>query len=50
MLRFSTVAWTISPRVEDGAKREEKAFSDTAVLDIAGCEKLFGSPHKIAHD
>jgi protein ImuB len=43
-------AWTISPRVEDGAKREEKAFSDTAVLDIAGCEKLFGSPHKIAHD
>jgi protein ImuB len=43
-------AWTISPRVEDGAKREEQDFSDTAVLDIAGCETLFGSPEKIAHD
>jgi protein ImuB len=42
--------WTISPRVEDGAKREEQDFSDTAVLDIAGCEKLFGSAEKIAHD
>jgi protein ImuB len=43
-------AWTISPRVEDGAKREEQDFADTAVLDIAGCEKLFGSPETIAHD
>lgn len=43
-------AWTISPRVEDGAKPERRDFSDTAVLDIAGCEKLFGSPEKIAHD
>ena len=43
-------AWTISPRVEEGAKREEQDFSDTAVLDIAGCEKLFGSPEKIADD
>jgi protein ImuB len=43
-------AWTISPRVEDGGKREEQDFSDTAVLDIAGCEKLLGSPDKIAHD
>jgi protein ImuB len=43
-------AWTISPRVEDGAKREEQDFSDTAVLDIAGCETLFGSSEKIAHD
>jgi protein ImuB len=43
-------AWTISPRVEDGAKREQQGFSDTAVLDIAGCEKLFGSPEKIALD
>jgi protein ImuB len=43
-------AWTVSPRVEDGAKREEQDFSDTAMLDIAGCEKLFGSPEKIAHD
>jgi len=46
----SRCAWTISPRIEDGAKREEQDFSDTAVLDIAGCEKLFGSPEKIAHD
>jgi protein ImuB len=43
-------AWTISPRVEDGAKRAEQDFSDTAVLDLAGCEKLFGSSEKIAHD
>jgi protein ImuB len=43
-------AWTISPRVEDGAKSEEQDFSNTAVLDIAGCEKLFGSTEKIAHD
>lgn len=43
-------AWTISPRVEDGPKREEQDFADTVVLDLAGCEKLFGSPHKIAHD
>ena len=43
-------AWTISPRVEDGPKREEQDFSDTVVLDLARCEKLFGSPVKIAHD
>lgn len=43
-------AWTISPRVEDGTKRSEQGFSDTAVLDLAGCEKLFGSPEKIAQD
>jgi protein ImuB len=43
-------AWTISPRVDDGLRREEQDFSDTAVLDLAGCEKLFGSPEKIAHD
>jgi protein ImuB len=43
-------AWTISPRVEDGARREDQDFSDTAIVDIAGCEKLFGSPEKIAHD
>jgi protein ImuB len=43
-------AWTISPRVEDGARREEQDFSDTVVLDICGCEKLFGSSEKIAHD
>lgn len=43
-------AWTISPRIEDGAKPEGQDFCDTAVLDIAGCEKLFGSPEKIARD
>jgi protein ImuB len=43
-------AWTISPRIDDGPKRAEQEFSDTAVLDIAGCEKLFGSPAKIASD
>jgi protein ImuB len=43
-------AWTISPWVDDGPRREEQDFSDTAVLDLAGCEKLFGSPEKIAHD
>ena len=43
-------AWTISPRVDDGPRRDEQDFSDTAVLDLAGCEKLFGSPEKIAHD
>jgi protein ImuB len=43
-------AWTISPRVEDAEKREGQDYSDTVVLDLAGCEKLFGSPEKIAHD
>ena len=43
-------AWTISPRVAECPKREEQDFADTVVLDIAGCEKLFGSPEKIAHD
>jgi protein ImuB len=43
-------AWTISPRVEDGARAEGQDFSDTVVLDLSGCEKLFGSPEKIAND
>ncbi len=43
-------AWAISPRVEDGPKLAEEKFCDTVVLDLAGCEKLFGSPEKIAHD
>jgi protein ImuB len=42
-------AWAISPRVEDGPKRAEDSC-DTVVLDLAGCEKLLGSPEKIAHD
>jgi len=42
-------AWTISPRVEAGERRKQD-FSDTVVLDLTGCEKLFGSPEKIAQD
>jgi len=42
-------AWTISPRVEDKLYGEEE-LPDAAVLDLAGCEKLFGSPEKIAGD
>jgi protein ImuB len=43
-------AWTISPRIEQGPKGAEENLPDTVVLDIAGCEKLFGSPEKIASD
>lgn len=43
-------AWTISPRIEQGPKRTEENLPDTVVLDIAGCEKLFGTHKKIAHD
>lgn len=43
-------AWTISPRVEDVARNSDEELPDTVVLDIAGCEKLFGSPEKIADD
>ena len=42
--------WTISPRVQDAEKQTENDLPDTVVLDLAGCEKLFGSPEKIAHD
>lgn len=43
-------AWTVSPRIEQGPKRAEESLPDTVVLDITGCEKLFGSPEKIASD
>ncbi len=43
-------AWTISPRVEDGVRPDDQDFSDMVVLDLAGCEKLFGTPHKIAQN
>ena len=43
-------AWTISPRIEQGPKGAEENLPDTVVLDIAGCEKLFGSPGKIVSD
>jgi protein ImuB len=43
-------AWTISPRVQDAPKNGEQDFSDTVMLDITGCDKLFGSHEKIAQD
>lgn len=43
-------AWTISPRVEEICDEAGEILLDTVVLDIAGCEKLFGSPAKIAAD
>lgn len=43
-------AWTVSPRVEDGGRGEGQDYSDTVVLDLTGCERLFGSSEKIAHD
>ena len=43
-------AWTISPRVEEGSNFHEDNLPGTVVLDIAGCEKLFGSHAKIAED
>jgi len=42
-------AWTISPRVQDTTGNKEEP-PDTVALDIAGCERLFGSPEKIAGD
>jgi protein ImuB len=39
-------AWAISPRVEGG----DEKLPGTVVLDLAGCERLFGSPEKIASD
>ena len=43
-------AWTISPRVEEGQRFNEGDQPGMVVLDIAGCEKLFGSNAKIAED
>lgn len=43
-------AWTISPRVQDAQKQNKDDLADTVVVDLTGCEKLFGSPEKIAHD
>jgi protein ImuB len=43
-------AWTISPRVEDVCEGDDGKRLDTVVLDISGCERLFGSPEKIAND
>ncbi len=43
-------AWTISPRIEESENGSEADLLGTVVLDIAGCEKLFGSQQKIADD
>jgi protein ImuB len=43
-------AWTISPRVENWDNTGEGGLPDTVVLDLAGCEKLFGTAEKIARD
>jgi protein ImuB len=43
-------AWTISPRIEQARNGTEQQLPDTVVLDVAGCEKLFGPPEKIAAD
>jgi protein ImuB len=43
-------AWTISPRVETKVNGGKEPLPDAVVLDIAGCEKLFGAPEKIASD
>jgi protein ImuB len=42
-------AWTISPLIEQPRKGCAIDFCDSVVLDLAGCEKLFGSPEQIAH-
>jgi len=43
-------AWTISPRVQNAEKENAGDLDDTVVLDLAGCDKLFGSTEKIAQD
>jgi protein ImuB len=43
-------AWTVSPRVKDGQPAEGQDFVDAVLLDLSGCEKLFGSLEKIARD
>ena len=43
-------AWTISPRIEEAENGSGAGLPGTVVLDIAGCEKLFGSQQKIADD
>jgi protein ImuB len=43
-------AWTISPCVETKMNGGKELLPDAVVLDIAGCEKLFGAPEKIASD
>jgi len=42
-------AWTISPLIEQPRKGSTVDFCDSVVLDLSGCEKLFGSPETIAH-
>ncbi|MGB7728395.1 MAG: DNA polymerase Y family protein [Candidatus Acidiferrum sp.] len=42
-------AYTVSPRIEQVRNANEADFFDCVVLDLLGCEKLFGSPQKIAN-
>ncbi|HTZ46382.1 MAG TPA: DNA polymerase Y family protein [Verrucomicrobiae bacterium] len=42
-------AWTVSPLIEQPRKGSAVDFCDAVVLDLAGCEKLFGAPEQIAH-
>jgi protein ImuB len=42
-------AYTVSPRIEQVRNANEADFFDCVVLDLSGCDKLFGSPQKIAN-
>lgn len=42
-------AYTVSPRIEQARNAHETDFFDSVVLDLSGCEKLFGPPEKIAN-
>ena len=50
MPHFSTVRGRFRRVSRMGQNLRRRIFRDTVVLDLAGCEKLFGSPEKIAHD
>jgi len=43
-------AWAISPRIEEAGVGGDGCTPGTVLLDITGCEKLFGSEEKIADD
>jgi protein ImuB len=42
-------AYTVSPRIEQARNGEGGDFFNSVVLDLSGCEKLFGPPPKIAN-
>ena len=45
---LSAFAQRFSPRVEAVARPEEACCGATLVLDVAGCERLFGPSHQLA--